>query len=153
MLKTGTGVATGLLPGATAVVFTAAGYAEPGSKLEAFNAAFTKYAGHAPESTYEVNGYEIGLILDQAVKTGGSVDPNVLLAPKVFLLGQTPGQGQSLKEETRPQPGDDAFAIRGQIVGIHSQRFGDRSNLRHAFSSDSGLKRDYSRITALFAMW
>ena len=52
-----------------------AGYAEPGSKLEAFNAAFAKYAGHAPESTYEVNGYEIGLILDQAVKTAGSDDP------------------------------------------------------------------------------
>jgi branched-chain amino acid transport system substrate-binding protein len=60
------------------VVFTAAGYAEPGSKLEAFNAAFTKYAGHAPESTYEVNGYEIGLILDQAVKTAGSDDPKAI---------------------------------------------------------------------------
>lgn len=60
------------------VVFTAAGYAEPGSKLEAFNAAFTKYAGHAPESTYEVNGYEIGLILDAAVTTAGSDDPKAI---------------------------------------------------------------------------
>ncbi|MEI8700335.1 MAG: ABC transporter substrate-binding protein [Mesorhizobium sp.] len=60
------------------VVYTAAGYAEPGSKLEAFNAAFAKYAGHAPESTYEVNGYEIGLILDQAVKTAGSDDPKAI---------------------------------------------------------------------------
>lgn len=59
-------------------VYTAAGYPEPGSKLEAFNAAFTKYAGHAPESTYEVNGYEIGLILDQAVKTAGSDDPKAI---------------------------------------------------------------------------
>ncbi len=56
------------------VLYTAAGYAEPGSKLETFNAAFTKYAGHAPESTYEVNGYEIGLILDAAVKAAGSDD-------------------------------------------------------------------------------
>jgi len=56
------------------VLYTTAGYAEPGSKLEAFNAAFTKYAGHAPESTYEVNGYEIGLILDAAVKAAGSDD-------------------------------------------------------------------------------
>lgn len=60
------------------VVYTAAGYAEPGSKLEAFDAAFTKYAGHAPESTYEVNGYEIGLILDEAVKTAGSDDPKAI---------------------------------------------------------------------------
>src|SRR5690606_13423968 len=57
------------------VVFTAAGYAAPGSKLEAFNAAFTEFAGHAPESTYEVNGYEIGLILDAAVTAAGTDDP------------------------------------------------------------------------------
>lgn len=57
------------------VVFTAAGYAEPGSKLEAFNTAFAKSTGHAPESTYEVNGYEIGLVLDEAVRTAGSDDP------------------------------------------------------------------------------
>ncbi|MBC8037341.1 MAG: ABC transporter substrate-binding protein [Rhizobiales bacterium] len=56
------------------VLYTTAGFAEPGSKLEAFNAAFTKYAGHAPESTYEVNGYEIGLILDAAVRAAGSDD-------------------------------------------------------------------------------
>ena len=60
------------------VVYTAAGYAEPGSKLEEFNAAFTKYAGHAPESTYEVNGYEIGLILDAAVTSAGSADPKAI---------------------------------------------------------------------------
>lgn len=56
------------------VVFTAAGYAEPGSKLEAFNAAFEKAVGHAPESTYEVNGYEIGLVLDEAARIAGSDD-------------------------------------------------------------------------------
>ncbi|MCO5081182.1 MAG: ABC transporter substrate-binding protein [Rhizobiaceae bacterium] len=60
------------------VVYTAAGYAEPGSKLEAFDAAFEKYAGHKPESTYEVNGYEIGLILDAAVTTAGSDDPKAI---------------------------------------------------------------------------
>jgi branched-chain amino acid transport system substrate-binding protein len=54
------------------VVYTGAGYPEPGSRLEAFNEAFTKYAGHAPESTYEANGYEIGLILDEAVRVAGS---------------------------------------------------------------------------------
>lgn len=60
------------------VLFTAAGFAEPGSKLETFNAAFTKYAGHAPESTYEVNGYEMGFILDAAVKNAGSADPRAI---------------------------------------------------------------------------
>jgi len=60
------------------VLFTTAGFAEPGSKLETFNAAFTKYAGHAPESTYEVNGYEIGLILDAAVRAAGSDDPKAI---------------------------------------------------------------------------
>jgi branched-chain amino acid transport system substrate-binding protein len=60
------------------VIFTAAGYAEPGSKLEEFNAAFAKYAGKAPESTYEVNGYEIGLILDAAVASAGSSDPRAI---------------------------------------------------------------------------
>lgn len=60
------------------VVYTAAGYAEPGSKLEAFDAAFEKHAGHKPESTYEVNGYEIGLILDAAVTTAGSDDPKAI---------------------------------------------------------------------------
>ena len=60
------------------VIYTAAGYAEPGSKLEEFNAAFTKYAGHAPESTYEVNGYEIGLILNAAVTSAGSADSKAI---------------------------------------------------------------------------
>lgn len=62
------------------VVFTAAGYAEPGNKLEAFNEAFKKYSGRAPESTYEVNGYEIGLILDAAVTAAGSDDSAAISA-------------------------------------------------------------------------
>lgn len=60
------------------VVFTAAGHAEPGSRMEAFNEAFTEYAGHAPESTYEVNGYEIGLILDAAVAAAGTDEPRAI---------------------------------------------------------------------------
>lgn len=62
------------------LVFTAAGYPFPGSKLEGFNAAFTKAVGHAPETTYEVNGYEIGMIIDQAVKNAGSDDPAAIRA-------------------------------------------------------------------------
>ncbi len=59
-------------------IYTSAGFASPGSKLEAFNEAFTKYAGHAPESTYEANGYEIGYILDAAVTAAGSDDPKAI---------------------------------------------------------------------------
>lgn len=62
------------------LVFTSAGYAAPGSKLEAFDAAFTKAVGHAPETTYEANGYEIGMILDEAVKVAGSDDPAAIRA-------------------------------------------------------------------------
>ncbi|RAR99191.1 ABC transporter substrate-binding protein [Ensifer adhaerens] len=60
------------------VVFTAAGYASPGSKVETFNNAFAKATGHPPESTYEVNGYEIGLIIDEAVRQSGSADPDAI---------------------------------------------------------------------------
>ncbi len=60
------------------VVFTGAGYAEKGSKMEDFNKRFTEYAGHEPESTYEVNGYELGMILDAAVAEAGSDDPKAI---------------------------------------------------------------------------
>jgi branched-chain amino acid transport system substrate-binding protein len=65
----------GLGPLVDGVVFTAAGYAAPGSDLEKFNADFAARTGKPPESTYEVNGYEIGLILDAAVTAAGSTDP------------------------------------------------------------------------------
>lgn len=65
----------GLGPLVDGVVFTAAGYAAPGSPLETFNADFAARTGKPPESTYEVNGYEIGLILDAAVTAAGSTDP------------------------------------------------------------------------------
>ncbi|UCI31851.1 ABC transporter substrate-binding protein [Mesorhizobium sp. B4-1-4] len=62
------------------LVFTSAGFPLPGSKLEAFNAAFKKAVGHDPETTYEVNGYEIGMIIDQAVKNAASDDPEAIRA-------------------------------------------------------------------------
>jgi len=54
------------------VVFTAAGCATAGSRLETFNKRFTAITGSAPTSTYEVNGYEIALMLDAAVASAGS---------------------------------------------------------------------------------
>lgn len=65
----------GLGPLVDGTVFTAAGYAAPGSALEKFNQDFAARTGSPPESTYEVNGYEIGMILDAAVTAAGSTDP------------------------------------------------------------------------------
>jgi branched-chain amino acid transport system substrate-binding protein len=54
------------------VTFTAAGCVVPGNALDAFNERFKKKTGRAPSSTYEVNGYEIAMMLDAAVKAAGS---------------------------------------------------------------------------------
>jgi branched-chain amino acid transport system substrate-binding protein len=64
----GTPTIAGLGELANGVVFTSAGCATPGSKLEEFNQRFNQKEGHVPSSAYEVNGYEIGLLLDAAVK-------------------------------------------------------------------------------------
>jgi len=63
----GTPTILGLGKLAEGVVFTAAGCATPGSRLEAFNSQFARATGSAPKSTYEVNGYEIAMMLDAAV--------------------------------------------------------------------------------------
>jgi branched-chain amino acid transport system substrate-binding protein len=70
----GTPTVSGLGKLVEGVVFTAAGCATPGSRLEAFNNRFTRVTGSAPKSTYEVNGYEIALLLDAAVATARSDD-------------------------------------------------------------------------------
>jgi branched-chain amino acid transport system substrate-binding protein len=69
----GTPTIAGLGELANGVVFTSAGCATPGSRLEAFNQQFNKVTGHVPSSAYEVNGYEIGLLLDAAVKAATSM--------------------------------------------------------------------------------
>lgn len=60
------------------VVFTAAGCATPGSRIEAFNERYKQVTGRAPQSTYEVNGYEIGLMLEAAAKNAGSMSGKAL---------------------------------------------------------------------------
>lgn len=74
----GTATIQGLGKLVDGTVYTAAGYPTPGGSLEAFNKRFEKVTGHAAESAYEANGYEIGLILDAAVKAAGSTDPVAL---------------------------------------------------------------------------
>lgn len=60
------------------VVFTAAGCAKPGSRIEAFNERYKQVTGRAPQSTYEVNGYEIGLMLEAAARNAGSMSGKAL---------------------------------------------------------------------------
>jgi branched-chain amino acid transport system substrate-binding protein len=52
---------------ADGVVFTSAGCAAGNAKLQQFNEHFKQASGHLPSSSYEVNGYEIGLLLNAAV--------------------------------------------------------------------------------------
>lgn len=69
----GTPTIAGLGELSNGVVFASAGCSTPGSKLEAFNQRFNQAVGHVPSSAYEVNGYEIGLMLDAAVKSVATV--------------------------------------------------------------------------------
>ncbi|MBL8270147.1 ABC transporter substrate-binding protein [Steroidobacter sp.] len=70
----GTPTIAGLNELSNGVVFTSAGCSTPGSKLEEFNQRFKQAVGHEPSSAYEVNGYEIGLILDAALQGMDEVD-------------------------------------------------------------------------------
>lgn len=74
----GTPTIAGLGELANGVVFTSAGCATVGSKLEGFNQRFNQVAGHLPSSAYEVNGYEIGLLLDAAAKAATSISGTTL---------------------------------------------------------------------------
>lgn len=57
---------------ADGLVHTTAGFAVPGSSLEAFNAKYKQATGKEPDTVYIANGYEIGLILDAAAKVAAS---------------------------------------------------------------------------------
>lgn len=70
----GTPTIAGLGELAEGVVFTAAGCAAENAKLREFNENFQRLSGHAPSSSYEVNGYEIGLLLNAAVGVAQSTD-------------------------------------------------------------------------------
>jgi branched-chain amino acid transport system substrate-binding protein len=74
----GTPTVLGLGKLVDSVVFTAVGCAEPRSRLEAFNTRYKQITGRSVQSTYEVNGYEIGLLLDAAAKNAGSMSGKAL---------------------------------------------------------------------------
>lgn len=58
------------------VVFTTAGHATPGSKLEAFNALYKKTTGNDSETVFNAIGYDLIKVIEAAViANGGSTDP------------------------------------------------------------------------------
>ncbi|MFC4625948.1 ABC transporter substrate-binding protein [Daeguia caeni] len=60
------------------VVFTTAGFATPGSSLEAFNAKFKEKHGQAPDTVYIANGYDLGKVIEAAVAKADSTDPKAI---------------------------------------------------------------------------
>jgi len=66
-------------PVAEGVVFTTAGFATPGSPLEAFDNAYKKEYGKDPVTIYSAVGYDLVKIVEAAVKAANdSTDPKAL---------------------------------------------------------------------------
>lgn len=57
------------------VVLTTAGYDTPGSALAAFDEKWKAKTGNAPDTVYYATGYDIGTVIDAALKAAGSTDP------------------------------------------------------------------------------
>lgn len=57
------------------VIFSTAGYATPGSPLEAFNAKYEEKTGKAPDTIYIANGYDLGILVEAAVSAADSLEP------------------------------------------------------------------------------
>lgn len=57
------------------VIFSTAGYATPGSPLEAFNAKYQEKTGKAPDTIYIANGYDLGILIEAAVTAADSLEP------------------------------------------------------------------------------
>lgn len=60
------------------VIFSTAGYATPGSPLEAFNAKYEAKTGKAPDTIYIANGYDLGIVIEAAVTAADSTDPTAI---------------------------------------------------------------------------
>ena len=57
------------------VIFSTAGYATPGSPLEAFNAKYKEKTGKVPDTIYIANGYDLGILIEAAVTAADSLEP------------------------------------------------------------------------------
>lgn len=60
------------------VVFTTAGFATPGSSLEAFNAKYKEKTGNDPDTVYIANGYDLGKVIEAAVTKADSIEPTAI---------------------------------------------------------------------------
>jgi len=60
------------------VVFTTAGFATPGSSLEAFNAKYKEKTGNEPDTVYIANGYDLGKVIEAAVTKADSIDSTAI---------------------------------------------------------------------------
>lgn len=59
-------------------VFTAPGFATPGSPMERFNRIYKKKMGKESETSYNAIGYDTIKIIEAAVKKAGSTDPQAI---------------------------------------------------------------------------
>nr|WP_319391607.1 ABC transporter substrate-binding protein [uncultured Cohaesibacter sp.] len=59
-------------------VFTTAGFATPGSPMEAFNAKYKEVTGKASETVFNAVGYDLIKVIEAAVKKAGSTDPKAV---------------------------------------------------------------------------
>ena len=63
---------------AAGLVFTTAGYASPGSPLEAFNKKYEEVMGHPSETVFNAVGYDLIKVVEAAQIAAGSTDPKAL---------------------------------------------------------------------------
>lgn len=69
---------TGLGQLVDGVVFTTAGFASEGSPLAAFNVKYKAKFGQEPDTVYIANGYDLGKVIEAAVKKADSVEPTAI---------------------------------------------------------------------------
>lgn len=63
---------------AEGLVFTTAGYASPGSPLEAFDKKYEEVMGHPSETVFNAVGYDLIKVVEAAQLAAGSIDPKAL---------------------------------------------------------------------------
>lgn len=107
------------------VVFTTAGFAAPGSTLEAFNAKYKEKTGNDPDTVYIANGYDLGKVIEAAVTKADSIDP-VAIRDAIVSLENVEGvtgsisyagtQGMPLRSVALVRINEDGQALVSQGV-------------------------------------
>lgn len=86
------------------VVFTTAGFATPGSALEAFNAKYKEKTGNEPDTVYIANGYDLGKVIEAAVTKADSTDSTSIRDAIASLEGVEGVTGQITYAGTQGMP-------------------------------------------------